>query len=85
MHWPNRAMLAKTDCLRNTGTHIHTQTHTHTSLSASPQTPNKKNKITMVAEPLDKGLSEDIEQGVVSIDWPRKKLQVRMKRHIQVL
>jgi U5 small nuclear ribonucleoprotein component len=39
----------------------------------------------MVAEPLDKGLSEDIEQGVVSIDWPRKKLQVRMKRHIQVL
>jgi len=41
------------------------------------QTPNKKNKITMVAEPLDKGLAEDIEQGVVSIDWPRKKLQVR--------
>jgi len=31
---------------------------------------------TQVAEPLDKGLSEDIEQGVVAIDWPRKKLQV---------
>ncbi len=40
------------------------------------QTPNKRNKITMVAEPLDKGLAEDIEAGRVSIDWPRKKLQV---------
>jgi U5 small nuclear ribonucleoprotein component len=29
----------------------------------------------MVAEPLDKGLAEDIEAGLVSIDWPRKKLQ----------
>mmetsp|Transcript_32249 Transcript_32249/g.84013 ORF Transcript_32249/g.84013 Transcript_32249/m.84013 type:complete len:1110 (+) Transcript_32249:169-3498(+) len=45
------------------------------SLKCFAETPNKKNKITMVAEPLDKGLSEDIEQGVVSIDWPRKKLQ----------
>jgi hypothetical protein len=40
------------------------------------QTPNKRNKLTMVAEPLDKGLAEDIERGVVAIDWPRKKLQV---------
>lgn len=40
------------------------------------QTPNKRNKITMVAEPLDKGLAEDIEKGAVSIDWSRKKLQV---------
>ncbi|CAG8974326.1 hypothetical protein HYALB_00006174 [Hymenoscyphus albidus] len=31
------------------------------------QTPNKKNKITMVAEPLDQGIAEDIESGKVSI------------------
>ena len=34
-------------------------------------------QVTMVAEPLDKGLAEDIESGAVCIDWPRKKLQVR--------
>jgi len=33
-------------------------------------TPNKKNKITMVAEPLDPGIAEDIESGRVSIKWP---------------
>lgn len=38
------------------------------------ETPNKKNKITMIAEPLEKYLAEDIENGVVSIDWPRKRL-----------
>jgi len=27
-----------------------------------------------IAEPLERGLAEDIENGVVSIDWPRKKL-----------
>lgn len=26
-------------------------------------TPNKKNKLTMIAEPLDKGLAEDVEAG----------------------
>lgn len=34
------------------------------------QTPNKKNKITMVAEPLDQGIAEDIESGKVSIRSP---------------
>lgn len=33
-------------------------------------TPNKKNKITMVAEPLDPGIAEDIEAGKVSIRDP---------------
>jgi 116 kDa U5 small nuclear ribonucleoprotein component len=33
-------------------------------------TPNKKNKITMVAEPLDDGIAEDIESGKVSIKAP---------------
>lgn len=33
-------------------------------------TPNKKNKITMVAEPLDDGIAEDIETGRVNIKDP---------------
>lgn len=36
------------------------------------QTPNKKNKITMVAEPLDQGIAEDIETGKVSIKSPNR-------------
>ena len=37
-------------------------------------TPNGKNKLTVVAEPLDQGLAEDIETGEVSLEWPRKKV-----------
>lgn len=44
------------------------------SLKCFAETPNKRNKLTMVAEPLDKGLAEDIEAGTVSIEWPKKKL-----------
>ncbi|KAF2013476.1 elongation factor 2 [Aaosphaeria arxii CBS 175.79] len=33
-------------------------------------TPNKKNKLTMIAEPLDPGIAEDIESGKVSIKDP---------------
>ena len=55
------------------------------SLKCFAETPNKRNKITMVAEPLDKGLAEDIERGAVSIEWPRKKLQVGGSRHLTVV
>eukprot|EP00877_Chromochloris_zofingiensis_P014926 jgi/Chrzof1/9688/Cz04g12070.t1 len=44
------------------------------SLKCFAETPNKRNKITMIAEPLDKGLAEDIERGAVSISWPLKKI-----------
>lgn len=44
------------------------------SMKCFAETPNKKNKITMIAEPLERGLAEDIENGVVSTDWNRKKL-----------
>ncbi|KAJ8562764.1 hypothetical protein K7X08_031216 [Anisodus acutangulus] len=44
------------------------------SMKCFAETPNKQNKITMIVEPLERGLAEDIENGVVSIDWPRKKL-----------
>ncbi|KAI9765109.1 MAG: hypothetical protein M1840_007816 [Geoglossum simile] len=37
-------------------------------------TPNKKNKITMVAEPLDPGIAEDIENGKVNIRDPIRKV-----------
>lgn len=37
-------------------------------------TPNKKNKITMIAEPLDDGIAEDIESGAVSIKDPIRKV-----------
>lgn len=33
-----------------------------------------RNKITMIAEPLEKGLAEDIENEIVQISWPRKRL-----------
>ncbi|XP_014666920.1 PREDICTED: 116 kDa U5 small nuclear ribonucleoprotein component-like [Priapulus caudatus] len=44
------------------------------SLKCFAETPNKKNKVTMIAEPLEKGLAEDIENEVVQIGWNRKRL-----------
>ncbi|MDI1488194.1 MAG: hypothetical protein OHK93_007468 [Ramalina farinacea] len=37
-------------------------------------TPNKKNKVTMMAEPLDDGIAEDIESGTVNIKDPIRKV-----------
>jgi len=44
------------------------------SLKCFAETPNKKNKMTMIAEPMEKGLAEDIENEVVSINWNKKRL-----------
>lgn len=44
------------------------------SLKCFAETPNRKNKITMIAEPLEKGLAEDIENEIVSINWNKKRL-----------
>ena len=44
------------------------------SLKCFAETPNGKSKLTMIAEPLERGLAEDIEGGAVSIQWDRKKL-----------
>nr|CAG4711326.1 unnamed protein product [Naegleria fowleri] len=38
------------------------------SVRCSAQTPNQKNKFVMIAEPLEKGLSEDIESGRINLD-----------------
>lgn len=39
------------------------------SLKCFAETPNKKNKLTMIAEPLERGLAEDIESEQVKITW----------------
>ncbi|CAF4414494.1 unnamed protein product [Rotaria sp. Silwood2] len=44
------------------------------SLKCFAETPNKKNKLTMIAEPLEKGIAEDIEQEVVQIGWNNKRI-----------
>lgn len=44
------------------------------SLKCFAETPNKKNKLTMIAEPLEKGLAEDIENENVQIGWNKRKL-----------
>ena len=44
------------------------------SLKCFAETPNKRNKLTMIAEPLDKGLARDIETGAVDLAWPKKRL-----------
>ncbi|KHJ90258.1 hypothetical protein OESDEN_09902 [Oesophagostomum dentatum] len=44
------------------------------SLKCFAETPNKKNKITMISEPLEKGLAEDIENEVVQIGWNRRRI-----------
>ncbi|XP_077296150.1 116 kDa U5 small nuclear ribonucleoprotein component [Arctopsyche grandis] len=44
------------------------------SLKCFAETPNRRNKLTMIAEPLERGLAEDIESGSVSIAWNKKRL-----------
>jgi U5 small nuclear ribonucleoprotein component len=40
------------------------------SVKCFAETPNKKNQVAMIAEPLDKGLAEQIEAGMVDIKRP---------------
>ncbi|KAJ0988197.1 hypothetical protein J5N97_006553 [Dioscorea zingiberensis] len=42
------------------------------SMKCFAETPNKRNKITMIAEPLERGLAEDIENGAVDLDSPQQ-------------
>jgi len=44
------------------------------SLKCFAETPNKKNKLTMISEPLEKGLAEDIELGHISLHGDREKI-----------
>jgi len=45
------------------------------SLKCFAETPNKKNKLTMIAEPLEKGLAEEIEKGTISLSMEPKKIE----------
>ncbi|KAJ2795400.1 hypothetical protein H4R21_005126, partial [Coemansia helicoidea] len=36
--------------------------------------PNGKNRLTIIAEPVDQGIAEDIEAGHVSLDWPARQV-----------
>mmetsp|Transcript_25358 Transcript_25358/g.50523 ORF Transcript_25358/g.50523 Transcript_25358/m.50523 type:complete len:1045 (-) Transcript_25358:82-3216(-) len=43
------------------------------SLKCFSETPNKRNKLTFIAEPLDDGLAEKIESGKINLGWDKKK------------
>jgi len=45
------------------------------SLKCFAETPNKENKLTFIAQPLEKGLAEDIESGKICIDWDKKRIR----------
>jgi len=44
------------------------------SLKCFAETPNKRNKLTMIAEPLEKGVAEDIETGLISLNQGKGKI-----------
>ena len=44
------------------------------ALKCYADTPNKKNKLTMIAEPLERGVAEDIESGKINIRMPPREL-----------
>ena len=46
------------------------------SLRCFGETPNKKNQLTMIAEPLDTGIADDIERGLVRMDQSEKERQL---------
>jgi len=43
------------------------------------ETPNHKNKLTMICEPLEEGIAADIENETVKIDWEPRKLSQFIK------
>ncbi|MDR3736747.1 MAG: 116 kDa U5 small nuclear ribonucleoprotein component [Acidobacteriaceae bacterium] len=50
------------------------------SIKCYAESTNKKNKLTMIAEPLDKGLALDIENEEIKIDWDSKKLYDHLEK-----
>lgn len=46
-------------------------------------TPNKQNRVTMIAEPLERGLSTDIEMGRISLDMPPKEFRSLLQTNYQ--
>mmetsp|Transcript_30243 Transcript_30243/g.48114 ORF Transcript_30243/g.48114 Transcript_30243/m.48114 type:complete len:981 (+) Transcript_30243:248-3190(+) len=48
-------------------------------LKSYAETPNKKNKFTMISQPLEKGMGDDIERGDICIDWTPKRLSSHLQ------
>lgn len=44
------------------------------SIKCFAETTNKRNKLTVISEPLDEGLAERLETGKIDINWDNKKL-----------
>lgn len=44
------------------------------ALNCFAETPNHRNRFTMVAEPLDTGLADDIERGAIRLGWDKKAI-----------
>jgi U5 small nuclear ribonucleoprotein component len=52
------------------------------ALQCYAASPNGRNRLTMIAEPLDKSLSDDIERGAVSLSWPARRVSAWLRdRH----
>jgi len=51
------------------------------SLKCFSETPNKRNKLTMIAEPLDAGLCDAVERFDLDPGWPSKKLGSYLQKH----
>lgn len=44
------------------------------SVKCFAETANKRNKLTLIAEPLDDGLAEKLEAGQINVNWDQKKM-----------
>ncbi|ANB14888.1 U5 snRNP GTPase SNU114 [Sugiyamaella lignohabitans] len=54
------------------------------AIKAFTETPNKRSKITIIAEPLEKGIAEDIEAGKIKInEWPARKVGKYFQENFQ--
>lgn len=53
------------------------------SIKCFSETPNKKNKITLIAEPLEKGVAEDIEKGKVSMNMEKRRIAEYFQTHYE--
>jgi U5 small nuclear ribonucleoprotein component len=52
-------------------------------LKCFAETPNRKNRISMIAEPLEKEVVHDVEQGLVDVTWPVKQMGQWFEQHYQ--
>jgi U5 small nuclear ribonucleoprotein component len=44
------------------------------SIKCFAETPNKKNRLTMIAGPLERRLGEEIETEQITLDWPKARV-----------